>query len=59
MKRICIYKVHYLHLFQLLSETEKKFLFDKELLVVDVGAAPGGWSAYLAALSQVLEPLVL
>ncbi|XP_023323698.1 uncharacterized protein LOC111697802 [Eurytemora carolleeae] len=38
---------------QLLSETEKKFLFDEELLVVDVGAAPGGWSAYLAALSQV------
>ena len=28
-------------------------MFDSQLLVVDVGAAPGGWSAYLANLPQV------
>ena len=28
-------------------------MFEERLLVVDVGAAPGGWSSYLAALNQV------
>jgi len=38
---------------QLLDGEEERFVFDSQLLVVDVGAAPGGWSAYLANLPQV------
>jgi len=38
---------------QLLSGEENSFLFGSPLLVVDVGAAPGGWSAYLATKHNV------
>ena len=37
---------------QLLSIEESKFLFTNELLAVDVGAAPGGWTRYLATHRQ-------
>jgi len=39
---------------QLLNDDEEQWLLggSAQLLAVDVGAAPGGWSAYLAALPQ-------
>jgi len=40
---------------QLLTPAEENFLFPKsraELLAVDVGAAPGGWTGYLASLTK-------
>jgi len=40
---------------QLLTPAEEDFIFPKsrsELLAVDVGAAPGGWTGYLASLAQ-------
>ena len=42
-------------IFQLLNDDEEQWLLggSAQLLAVDVGAAPGGWSAYLAALPQV------
>jgi len=37
---------------QLLSVKERQFVFEDDLLAVDVGAAPGGWTGYLAQHAQ-------
>jgi len=47
--------------FQLLTPAEENFIFPKsrsELLAVDVGAAPGGWTGYLATLTKSRTSIV-